>query len=89
MFCCLIGPYNYEETSRRYHAYQLILCTGVAAASIRLRLCTTGRLFQSQDTALLSDRNVGPVPPEIMLGCFVVTGLIVSVVYSIDWSSLF
>ena len=54
-----------------------------------LRLCATGQLFQSQDAPLLSDRNVGPVPPEIMLGCFVVAGLIVTIVYSIDWSSVF
>jgi hypothetical protein len=39
--------------------------------------------------ALLSDRNVGPLPPELMLGCFVVAGLIVTIVYSIDWSSVF
>jgi hypothetical protein len=54
-----------------------------------LRLCTTGRPFQSQDAPQLSERNVRPVPPEIMLGCFVVAGLIVAIVYSIDWSSVF
>jgi hypothetical protein len=42
-----------------------------------------------QDAPLLIDRNVGPVPPEIMIGCFVVAGLIVSIVYSIDWTSVF
>ena len=46
-------------------------------------------VFQSQDAPLLSDRDIGPVPPELMLGCFVVAGLIVTIVYSIDWSSMF
>jgi hypothetical protein len=28
----------------------------------------------------------GPVPPELMIACFVVTGFVVSLIYSIDWS---
>jgi hypothetical protein len=28
-----------------------------------------------------------PVPVEVMIGCFVIAGIIVSIVYSIDWSS--
>src|ERR1700744_6326004 len=54
-----------------------------------LRLCTTGRLFQSQDAPPLSDRDVGPVPPEIMLGWFGAAGLIVTIVYSVVRSSVF
>ena len=45
--------------------------------------------YSNRRAPLLSDRNVGPVPPELMLGCFVVAGLIVTIVYSIDWSSVF
>jgi hypothetical protein len=30
-----------------------------------------------------------PVPIEVMMGCFIAAGFIVSVVYSIDWSRVF
>jgi hypothetical protein len=28
-----------------------------------------------------------PVPVEVMIGCFMAAGLIVSLVYSIDWTA--
>lgn len=34
-------------------------------------------------------KEIGFVPPEIMIGCFVLAGLIVSIAYSVDWSSMF
>jgi hypothetical protein len=30
-----------------------------------------------------------PIPVQVMIGCFVVAGFIVSAVYSIDWNALF
>jgi hypothetical protein len=33
-------------------------------------------------------KEVGPVPPELMIVCFVVAGFIVSVVYSVEWEKL-
>ena len=27
----------------------------------------------------------GPVPPELMLACFVVAGFVVSICYTVDW----
>jgi hypothetical protein len=34
-------------------------------------------------------KEIDPVPPELMIGCFFVAGLIVSVAYSINWSQVF
>jgi hypothetical protein len=34
-------------------------------------------------------KETGPVPPALMIGCFVVAGLIVSITYSINWSQVF
>jgi hypothetical protein len=34
-------------------------------------------------------RELGPVPPELMLACFVMAGFVVTVCYSVDWSQLF
>jgi hypothetical protein len=31
----------------------------------------------------------GPVPPELMIACFVVAGFVVSVCYAVDWSLVF
>jgi hypothetical protein len=29
-----------------------------------------------------------PVPLELLIGCFVLAGLLISIIYSIDWSIL-
>ena len=34
-------------------------------------------------------RDVGPVPIELMIGCFLAAGLIVAAIYSVDWNSVF
>jgi hypothetical protein len=31
----------------------------------------------------------GPVPPELMLACFVMASFVVSVCYAVDWSLMF
>jgi hypothetical protein len=38
--------------------------------------------------ALVRMEEWEPVPVQVMIGCFVVAGFIVSVVYSIDWNTL-
>jgi hypothetical protein len=34
-------------------------------------------------------KDVGPVPVEVMIGCFLAAGLIVAAIYSVDWNSVF
>jgi hypothetical protein len=34
-------------------------------------------------------KDIGPVPPELHIACFVVAGIIVSIAYSVDWSRVF
>jgi hypothetical protein len=33
--------------------------------------------------------EIGPVPPGLMITVFVISGLMVSVIYSIDWGQIF
>jgi hypothetical protein len=52
-----------------------------------LPIASIGTLRASQ--CWRSMKGVGNIPVEVHIACFLLAGVIVSIVYSVDWSNLF